>query len=55
MDRAVYGSQPPASLANHISLYEWLRRNQSIVRITDVHFKLIEEKSPLMKLCRRKK
>jgi len=55
LDSTMYGSQPPTSLANHISQYEWLRRNQSIVRITDVHFKLTEEKSPLMKLCRRKK
>jgi hypothetical protein len=55
LDSAMYGTQPPTSLANHISQYEWLRRNQSIVRITDVHFKLTEEKSPLMKLCRKKK
>ena len=55
LDSSTYGTQPPTSLANHISQYEWLRRNQSIVRITDVHFKLTEEKSPLMKLCRRKK
>ena len=55
LDSSKYGTQPPTSLANHISQYEWLRRNQSIVRITDVHFKVTEEKSPLMKLCRRKK
>ena len=55
LDSTMYGTQPPTTLANHISQYEWLRRNQSIVRITDVHFKLTEEKSPLMKLCRRKK
>ena len=55
LDSSKYGTQPPTSLANHISQYEWLRRNQSIVRITDVHFKLTEEKSPLMKLFRRTK
>ena len=55
VDNAAFGTEPPTSLANHISQYEWLRRNQSIVRITDVHFKVIEEKSPLMKLCRKKK
>merc|ERR1712130_844292 len=54
LDSSTYGTHPPTSLANHISQYEWLRRNQSIVRITDVHFKVTEEKSALTKLCRRK-